>query len=671
MSESEAQPTSIAPHYRQIAEAIPQIVYATDAAGRRTFVNQRWFDYTGLPPGPPQYEDVSVAIHPEDLPRVNAGWAEAMATPRIWEVSLRLRRHDGAYRWFLSRCVPLRTPAGEIEGWFGTSTDIHERIVAEQKAAFLADVSEKLTLTFDVMKRVNLAARLASDYFDGGCTIHLKESDGRIALAAVAHSSPEIEALAWEDNRKHPLDPDAPSGPAAVIRTGEAKLVESLTPASIQALTEDAARREQFLKLGLRSSINVPLSTDHGRLGAVSLVSTDRSYSKEDLDVAVDFAHRLSWAIENAQLYLDQTKSLTRLHSMFMQAPIGICILEGPAYTFTLANDQFRQFAGREVVGKTLLEAFPEATVGPFPELLDRVYRTGEPYSAREMFVPAHGDWEEFYLNLACHPFRDESGRIQGVLGFLHDVTPHVQARTQIQELVGGLKRAVDIRDEFLSIASHELKTPLTSLSLQVQSRQRTLEQKKSDAFTPERLAKYLATDLRQITRLNRLVSDMLDGSRISEGRLTIRREPFDLGELVREVLDRFSATAEAEGVELRPELCASLAGQWDRFRLEQVLLNLLTNALRYGNKQPVRIRLSQKDGSALLAVQDQGIGIAPENHARIFGRFERAISRHEASGLGLGLYIAQQIVQSHGGDIQVESALGHGATFTVLLPLA
>ncbi len=231
------------------------------------------------------------------------------------------------------------------------------------------------------------------------------------------------------------------------------------------------------------------------------------------------------------------------------------------------------------------------------------------------------------------------------------------------------LQQAVQIRDEFMSIASHELKTPLTSLMLQSQMRKRNLRKADPAAFTLERLAKMFDTDERQIQRITRLIDDMLDISRISSGKLSMNIEQFDLCELIRDLVERSSEQFVAAGCLVKFEVCQSAVGSWDRFRIEQVVMNLLTNAMRYGAGKPIVIRVKLDQDRARIVVHNQGRGIAKEDHERIFQRFERAVSGNEISGLGLGLYIVRQIMEAHHGSIRVESELDQGATFIVELP--
>jgi signal transduction histidine kinase len=228
---------------------------------------------------------------------------------------------------------------------------------------------------------------------------------------------------------------------------------------------------------------------------------------------------------------------------------------------------------------------------------------------------------------------------------------------------------AIRLRDEFLSIASHELKTPLTPLSLKLQMLGKEMR-KQPDSPLRRSVEDYVATGARQVKKLSELVSDLLDVTRISGGKLRLEFEDVDLATLVREVVARHEPEAARLGSSLVLEVQATVVGHWDRLRLEQVVTNLVDNAIKYGAGKPVQVRVQVSDNRAQLYVRDEGIGIAPEYLPRIFGRFERAVSERHYGGLGLGLYITRTIVEAMGGHIEVESRPGEGSLFTVELPL-
>jgi len=232
------------------------------------------------------------------------------------------------------------------------------------------------------------------------------------------------------------------------------------------------------------------------------------------------------------------------------------------------------------------------------------------------------------------------------------------------------LEDAVRIRDDFMSIVSHELKTPLNTLILEVQLRKLQLGRSNFAAFSEDRLRQMVDKDERQVQSLIRLIDDMLDVSRIRTGKLSIRPTRVDLGKLVASVVENFAPQMEVSGCTLLFQRPEPIFGVWDEFRIEQVLANLLTNAMRYGAGRPVQINVRTTSTDACIEVSDQGIGINQKSLERIFCQFERAEGSESSAGLGLGLFIAEQIVKAHNGRIQVESEEGQGALFRVLLPL-
>ncbi|MDG9925214.1 MULTISPECIES: hybrid sensor histidine kinase/response regulator [unclassified Pseudomonas] len=239
----------------------------------------------------------------------------------------------------------------------------------------------------------------------------------------------------------------------------------------------------------------------------------------------------------------------------------------------------------------------------------------------------------------------------------------------ELRETQAELQKAVQMRDEFMSIVSHELRTPLNGLILDVQLRKLRLQQGRSDAFSADNLREMTNRDERQIRSLTRLIDDMLDVSRIRTGKLSIRPQPADLGVLAGSVVENLAAQFVSAGshVELAVEGPAPVL--IDEFRIEQVLANLLTNALRYGGGKPVQVRVWSDGEQVCVAVRDQGQGISEGDQRRIFEQFERGCDTGVAHGLGLGLFISEQIVQAHEGRIELESRLGEGSCFTVVLP--
>jgi PAS domain S-box-containing protein len=271
-------------------------------------------------------------------------------------------------------------------------------------------------------------------------------------------------------------------------------------------------------------------------------------------------------------------------------------------------------------------------------------------------------DGTRFWANVVITPVCDASARLVGFVKVTRDLT----ARRKMEEerlRLAQAREAIRLRDEFLSIASHELKTPLTALQLQLQAIQEAAADEKA-------LPRRLERALRLGDRLGNLIEDLLDVSRIAAGRLTLHHEAFDLGEMVREVGESLHEAANRAGCEIALNVEGPIAGRWDRLRIEQVLTNLLSNSFKYAAGQPITVTVRQEADRALMEVHDRGPGIPENELPRIFERFERAAPTRHFGGLGLGLYVAREIVQAHGGTIAAANAIGGGACLTVRLPL-
>ena len=226
---------------------------------------------------------------------------------------------------------------------------------------------------------------------------------------------------------------------------------------------------------------------------------------------------------------------------------------------------------------------------------------------------------------------------------------------------------AIQRRDDFLSVASHELKTPVSTLLLQIEGFMCELDQGRAQR---RRAANSARQEPRADHRLSRLVDDLLDVSRASSGHLELAKANIDLAELAQAVITRFRDAARRVGSRIQLTAAGRTSGRWDANRLEQVLTNLLSNALKFAPGKPIDVVIENRAAAWLLGICDRGPGVAPEDRQRIFDRFERTRTAEGVGGIGLGLWIAKQIVRAHGGDIRVDGTPGEGASFWVDLPL-
>ncbi len=334
-----------------------------------------------------------------------------------------------------------------------------------------------------------------------------------------------------------------------------------------------------------------------------------------------------------------------------------------------LVNDQVRSLFGyirEELLGENVEILMPERLRQRHE--MHRQHYTESP-NIRPMGMGQTSLWglrkdgTEFPAEISLSPLYTEEGLL--IITAIRDVSEKVKAEESRIKLAQA-QEAVRLRDEFISIASHELRTPLTALQLQIQTADRIL---RKSGFNIDFLSNSLDLSISQVKRMTQLIGTLLDVSRIASGKLELSVEEFDLYKLMEEVVARFSNEAHSKKITISLIGMGDFRGAWDRLRIDQVVTNLLSNAMKYGNGRPIELRLASQDSQVSISVHDQGIGINDENKERIFNRFERAVSSKSYGGLGLGLYISKEITAAHGGNISVESQPGKYTTFTVTLP--
>ena len=402
---------------------------------------------------------------------------------------------------------------------------------------------------------------------------------------------------------------------------------------------------------------------EEGEVGAFAPAADDyviKPFSAREL------VARVSTQLELSRLRGEAERAHRRLFSLFMQAPVPVSVMVGPEHVYDLANPLYEQLVGHTgIVGKPIREVFPEVPAdAPIFGILDRVYQTGEPFTADEYPVAFDrkqtGNLEETFLQLSCQPMRGEDGRIIGVMTIVVDVTFQVHAR-----------RAVEVanrsKDEFLAILGHELRNPLAPIVTALQ-----LIKLRGD----ETMARERTVIERQVDHLIRLVDDLLDVSRITRGKVELKRERVELSEIVAKAIEMASPLIEQREHDLRVDVPPrGLTVEADAVRMAQVVSNLLNNAAKYTEPRG-RISVVARDeaGAVTLRVRDTGIGLSEQMIARVFGLFvqeSQAIDRAQG-GLGLGLAIVHGLVELHGGSVEAHSeGIGKGSEFVVRLPAA
>ena len=350
----------------------------------------------------------------------------------------------------------------------------------------------------------------------------------------------------------------------------------------------------------------------------------------------------------------------------------AIYVLDPLGYvtTWNAGAQRLKQYSADEIIGQHFSRFYPpeDVAAGKPQRLLNEALRDGR---VEEENWRLRKDGSPFWANVVITALRDPDGTLVGFAKVTRDLTGRRQLELERLRLAKA-EEAIRLRDEFLSLAAHELKTPMTVLQLQLDTLQDRMQA--SDQWMAVRLAR--ATQSSE--RLAGLIESLMDVSRIATGRFAIEPQSFDIVECVARVVDTLRESADrARCALIFEETGGPIHGSWDRLRVEQVVTNLLVNAIKYGAGHPVHVVVKSSPGedaadpgSIALDVRDHGPGIPTGEMARIFGRFERASSTRNYGGLGLGLYVIQEIVSAHGGTVSAENVADGGARFTIRLPL-
>lgn len=646
-------------YFRHLAEAMPQIVFVTDARGKVEYYNQHWYDYTGFPRGTYRTEDWIAAVHPDDRPAMLARRDADVTTGELFEAEYRLRRHDGVYRWHLGRGVPVKDAAGNVIRRFGAAIDITEQKETAERLRYYAILVERMqdaVITTDPDLRIRL-------WNPGAERLYGWKADEVIGLVA-----PELLQ--------------------STIETGERGKAAWYAVFSQQERWhgEFHKRRKDGSPVRIESTITYVKDGD-GKILGVTAIDRDVTAARA-IEENMRFLAEASKVLGSS---LDYRTTLAAVAQLGVPEIADWCAVDmlgedGAIERLAIAHvDPEKVQWARE-----LQEANPPDPNAPTG--VPNVLRTGRaefyPEITDAMLVAATRNEEELALarrigfsSAMTVPLRlpdrtigamtfvtAESGRhyTGADLAFAEEVASRAALAVENARLYREARRAIALRDEFMSLASHELKTPVTSLKMYTQVLQRQAE-RRGDTDLSDRLLKMD----RQTDKLTGLINDLLNVARIQTDQLEYEDAAVDLNAVVHECVDIIQPTTTTHRIAVEGTVEGRVWG--DGERIGQVVTNLLTNAIKYSPQADrVIVRLGARGGAATVSVEDFGIGIAEEHQGKIFDQFYRVSDPSEKTypGLGLGLFIASEIVKRHGGVMEVRSASGKGTTFTFALPL-
>jgi PAS domain S-box-containing protein len=634
--------------YRQLADAMPQIVWTSDNVGNATYYNRRWFEYTGMTEGEVDATAWARVTHPDDLPDAIARRDQTLVDGSVFEVEYRFRAADGTYRWHLGRALPIRDEAGEIDFWIGTATDIDDRKRIEEAQRFLLDAGGKLALSLDWRAGLQKVAKLAVPRVADWCAVHLLEEDGTIATLAIEHGDPAKLVFAQELQERYPPDPGNARGAAAVIRSGQGQLIPEIPADAFANAATDDLHEELLRELGIRSFLCVPIAARGQTLGALTFVTAEsgRRFDEPDLRMAEELALRVAAVIENAQLY-EEVERRARAARALETIADGVVLLDNDERILLWNNaaEAMTGLAAADLIGRAAREALPG-----YADHVVEVDVDGRPQT-----VPLEINGRELWLSFSAVRFEE------GTVYVFRDLT---EERVLEQ-----------MRSDFVATVSHELRTPLAAIyGAAVTLRRTDLD------LAEEMRDRLLEVVADESDRLAQIVNDVLLASHLDSGQLQIKIETVDAAKVTETVVEA-ARTHLPDGVTLTlraPKRLPPVAA--DEQQLRQVLVNLVENAVKYSpDGGPVEVKVSRGERGVRWAVSDRGLGIPASERRRVFEKFYRLDPNmtRGIGGTGLGLYICRELVRRLDGRIWVEGNGGEdngqakGSTFFIEIPVA
>lgn len=722
--------------FRTMADASPVLIWTIDAGGLPTYYNKTFRDFIGVSVD----EDISdweKMVHPEDAKSTFDTINTAIAERHSYSLECRLLRADGQWRWVLAQGNPCMDADNEFLGFVGSSVDITERKEVEAKIKESENRFQNLVRDTTAAIAVLIGPEMKVEIVNEAWGNLIERTPDELINKPLFSIIPEVESF------YSPLL-------TKVYLTGEPIILYD---------SPYAVKKEEKIIEGFLHIVYQPYRDEYENILGVMVIC-------QDVTEVVKSRKKLE-------------ESEQKIRNLIAQAPVAMCLYKEPEHIIEIINDKMLQIWGKSsetVMNKSVFETMPDFKEQGFEELLRKVYRTGESYSADEIPINLwrNGTYEKIYINLLYEPYRESNGTIIGIVEIANDVTEQVITRKKIEESeerfrslaetlpqlvwvtdaqgiseftsvrwkeytgveTGGEKEWKEIvhpndyesinaawvhslttgnlysfevrlknkagkyrwhtvkgepvlnkeneivkwvgaftdiheqklkeekKDEFIGIASHEMKTPLTTSKAYLQMLEVSLGENNEEASL------YAKKASQSINRLSVLITELLDVSKIRLGKLNYTITTFNFNDMVDSTIENIQLISPTHSIIKSGKVFDEIRG--DKDRLQQVLINLLTNAVKYSpDSKEVFVTVGQETDHIKVSVKDHGIGMSEDNLTKIFEKYHR-IEEHaiQFQGLGIGLFISYEIIQRHHGKLWAESEIGKGSTFYFTLPL-
>jgi PAS domain S-box-containing protein len=635
--------------FRALLEHSYDAVVLTTAEGKTIYASpaiERVIGYT-----PEEYMQLNGAelIHADDLAEEIAFFRHILQKPGLTfpPHQTRLQDKTGSWRWIEYTATNLLHDP-DVSALVFNFRDITERKQAEKalaerahQQAVVAKIGQQALAGVDLQLLMDTTANLLAETLE-------------VEITSVLELMPDEKTWhlragrGWgEELGKTTIAPGKQSQAGYTLASKKPVIVTDYSQ------EKRFAKHPWLVKQNVVSSLSVIIAGETKPFGVLSLhTRKQRIFTNDDLSFVQAIATILALTIERTRADEELQKHLSLVNGIIEQTEDIIFVKDTPG-RYILVNPQTEslfQKPKEEILGKTAGELFPREIAQNLEEVDQRIMQTKKAEVVEEQVTSASGEIRTYLSTKGV--YFDGKGNVAGLIGISRDITERKEAEKR--------------KDEFISMASHELKTPVTSLKgFTAILERRFLKEGDEQALT------YLGKIDRQVNKLTKLINDLLDISRIQMGKLDYREERFELSCLIQEIIENMQGTTSTHQLFLEEQALSQVFG--DRDRIGQVLINLLANAIKYSPQaDKVIVRLTTDQNNAIVSVQDFGTGIAKEHHHRIFERFYQVTNAEGQAypGLGIGLYISCEIIKRHGGQIWVESKKGEGTTFYFTLPL-